>query len=652
MKEFLKKRLALVLAMLMVVTMLPISTLQVSANELPDVKVEPQQEEVKVGDNAVATYDSATKTIYVKGAGKLYSGSGTEVLEKFKDAVSLEIGDGITEIGSYCFLPHSSEYAKIVNLKLADSVKKIDYAGFRGFNDLEKYSMASDCDIDESAFSSKKLVDKNGFLIVNNIVQDYVNDNENVDTITIPEGVTKICGEVFDYDCDVNKVILPSTLKSLDRNDFSLHALQKLENITVSEKNPYYKSIDGVLYSKDGEKLIQYPVAKSGKSYTVGSGVTTIAYGAFDFCENLSSVEIGKDVKKIESHGLELNPVSNSYTVKFTGNAPELPNWMLTYDKNVDIFYPSNMSGWTNDVLNKKNNYGAGMISWIPYTVDNSIENVTPVNAPKNATGVYQGSDKKWYYFKNGKVDTSCVDVIQNPNGWWAVKGGLVDFKFNGIASNNYGDWYCQNSKVNFKANGVLKTSQGWYYFKDGKVQKGAETVQKNEYGWWYIGTDGKVDFDKNTVAKNDYGWWAIQEGKVNFKYNGLAYNDNGRWYCKNGQVDFKANGVLSTPDGWYYIKGGKVQTGAETVQKNCYGWWYIGYDGKVDFDVETVAKNDYGWWVIQGGKVNFNFNGIAANLNGEWYCKNGKVDFKYTGTYKYNDITCNIKEGEVIGIV
>ena len=650
MKEFLKKRLALVLAMLMVVTMLPISTLQVSANELPDVKVEPQQEEVKVGDNAVATYDSATKTIYVKGTGQIKDGD--KALEKFKDATNLIICDGIEGIYYYGFAtPMSDEYAKILILKMADSVKFVDYGGFSGWKYLEEYSMSPDCNLaSRSFYNCEKLFDKDGFLIINKTLLQY--KGADVETVNVPEGVTKICGESFFENQNIKKIILPSTVKSLDDEDYALHDIEGLNNITVSEKNPYYKSIDGVLYSKDGEKLMQYPVAKSGKSYTVGSGVTTIAYGAFDFCENLSSVEIGKDVKKIESHGLELNPVSNSYTVKFTGNAPELPNWMLTYGKNVDIFYPSNMSGWTNDVLNKKNNYGAGMISWIPYTVDNSIENVTPVNAPKNATGVYQGSDKKWYYFKNGKVDTSCVDVIQNSNGWWAVKGGLVDFKFNGIASNNYGDWYCQNSKVNFKANGVLKTSQGWYYFKDGKVQKGAETVQKNEYGWWYIGTDGKVDFDKNTVAKNDYGWWVIQGGKVNFKYNGLAYNDNGRWYCKNGQVDFKANGVLSTPDGWYYIKGGKVQTGAETVQKNSYGWWYIGYDGKVDFDVETVAKNDYGWWGIQGGKVNFNFNGIAANWNGEWYCKNGKVDFKYTGTYKYNDITYNIKEGEVIGIV
>ena len=60
-----------------------------------------------------------------------------------------------------------------------------------------------------------------------------------------------------------------------------------LENINVSPDNPVYKSIDGVLFSKDGKKLIWYPPTKNeGKSYTVPNSVKTIASRAFYQAKN------------------------------------------------------------------------------------------------------------------------------------------------------------------------------------------------------------------------------------------------------------------------------------------------------------------------------------------------------------------------------
>ncbi len=212
-------------------------------------------------------------------------------------------------------------------------------------------------------------------------------------------------------------------------------------------------------------------------------------------------------------------------------------------------------------------------------------DSIVPVG--NNKTGILQATNGEWYYFRNGKVDTACNDVLNNKNGWWVVRNGKVDFGFNGIASNSYGSWYCTGGKVNFNTNGVMHSAvekfNGWYYIKGGRVQTGCETVQHNSNGWWYIGTDGKVNFSINTVAKNQYGWWFIRNGKV-------------------------------------------------------------------DFSINTVAKNQYGWWVIRKGKVDFGFKGIASNSYGSWYCKGGKVDFSYSGEYRAsNGIVYKIKNGKVV---
>ena len=287
-----------------------------------------------------------------------------------------------------------------------------------------------------------------------------------------------------------------------------------------------------------------------------------------------------------------------------------------------------------------------------------STSNIKPSTGNTTSTGVLQGTDGSWYFFKDGVVDENYDDVAQNAYGWWVVREGKVDFSYKGVATNQYGDWYCEKGKVNFNANGVLQStadeSSGWYFVKNGKVQKGKETVEHNANGWWYIGKDGKVDFNKETVAQNAYGWWAVQKGKVDFNFKGVATNQYGDWYCEKGKVNFNANGVLqSTNDkfnGWYFVKNGCMQKGKETVERNNYGWWYVGKDGKVDFKMNTVAHNAYGWWMIKNGKVDFSYKGVASNQYGTWFMEGGKVNFNYNG--KYTDASgkqYTIKNGQVV---
>lgn len=72
-----------------------------------------------------------------------------------------------------------------------------------------------------------------------------------------------------------------------------------LESIEVDEDNPSWKSIGGVLFSKDGTGLYCYPAGIRARSYVVPNGVILVGGGTFSFNEHLVSVELPATVNRI-----------------------------------------------------------------------------------------------------------------------------------------------------------------------------------------------------------------------------------------------------------------------------------------------------------------------------------------------------------------
>ncbi len=78
-----------------------------------------------------------------------------------------------------------------------------------------------------------------------------------------------------------------------------------LVNIFVDESNPNFKDVNGVLYTKDGKKLIRYPNAKPAAHFDIPEGVEVIASQAFMQSYRgssvLSTVSFPSTLKSIES---------------------------------------------------------------------------------------------------------------------------------------------------------------------------------------------------------------------------------------------------------------------------------------------------------------------------------------------------------------
>ena len=128
-----------------------------------------------------------------------------------------------------------------------------------------------------------------------------------VTSLTLPPTIRSIGSHCF-YNCTLTTLLLPDSLHRIGDHAFlyssisSLHLpacfeeyddcsfwARNLMSITVDEANPFYRSIDGWLYSKDSLTLCIVPSGETG-AVTVPSYVRHLGDMAFGFCGHITSV--------------------------------------------------------------------------------------------------------------------------------------------------------------------------------------------------------------------------------------------------------------------------------------------------------------------------------------------------------------------------
>ena len=118
-------------------------------------------------------------------------------------------------------------------------------------------------------------------------------------TYTIPDTVSSIGSEAF-YGCSgLTNVILGSLVSSISTGGGDMFfSCTNLVDITVETNNPFFSSVGGVLFNKNGTTLVLYPNGRAG-SYTVPDGTTSIDYSAFYLRLGLTSVTIPASLTNI-----------------------------------------------------------------------------------------------------------------------------------------------------------------------------------------------------------------------------------------------------------------------------------------------------------------------------------------------------------------
>ncbi len=139
------------------------------------------------------------------------------------------------------------------------------------------------------------------------VYDDYayiVDYNEyTAEEVVIPaeiEGVEVVGIEyaIFGSCTNLKKVTIPDTLKYF--NGFNVQA-DNLEEIVISETNPYFTFYDGMLYSKDMKSLIFCPIQNATEELKISEKTEVILDYAFIGCNNLKKAIIPENIKHINN---------------------------------------------------------------------------------------------------------------------------------------------------------------------------------------------------------------------------------------------------------------------------------------------------------------------------------------------------------------
>lgn len=96
----------------------------------------------------------------------------------------------------------------------------------------------------------------------------------------------------------LQSITIPQSISSIEWGAFVL--CSSLQRISVTENNPFYSSIDGVLFNEDLTELTCYPPQKEGSVYEVPSSVRVIAECGFWLCGFLESIVLHDEITSMD----------------------------------------------------------------------------------------------------------------------------------------------------------------------------------------------------------------------------------------------------------------------------------------------------------------------------------------------------------------
>lgn len=125
---------------------------------------------------------------------------------------------------------------------------------------------------------------------------------------------------IDDYALSANRylesITLGSALRTIPQLTFS--ECESLAEINVASGNESFKSIDGVLFNAECDKLIQYPAARAGIAYELPEGVVTVGSASFYNARNIKEITLPSSLQLVEELSFYLANNIRSVTCKAT----------------------------------------------------------------------------------------------------------------------------------------------------------------------------------------------------------------------------------------------------------------------------------------------------------------------------------------------
>ena len=197
-------------------------------------------------------------------------------------------------------------------------------------------------------------------------------------SINIPNSVTHIGDRAFSG-CDALRSIdIPNSVTHIGNSTFS--ACYKLQSIEVAEENPYFTSIDGVLFNKDLTQIIRYPEAKNGNQYIIPDSVTHIGNDAFFKCEAIQNINIPNSVTHIGNRAFWCQSLQSIEVAEDNQYFASIDGVLFSKDLTQIIRYPRAKNGNQYTIPNSITHIGDSAFYWC-----GALQNI---NIPNSVTHI------------------------------------------------------------------------------------------------------------------------------------------------------------------------------------------------------------------------------------------------------------------------
>ena len=197
-----------------------------------------------------------------------YTGSGSNIV--IPDTVG---GQPVTSIGSSVFENNQN----ITTVTIPETVTKIDASAFNGCSNLTNINLPEGLtEIGAGAFR----------------------ECGNLTDIVLPESLTTIGNAAFQSCRSITGILeIPANVEYIGTNALIVLGLSEFR---VDPANQHFKAIDGILYSKDGTRLLTCPMENTQVDFVMPDTVETIDQHAFRSCKKVSgSLTLSKNLKTI-----------------------------------------------------------------------------------------------------------------------------------------------------------------------------------------------------------------------------------------------------------------------------------------------------------------------------------------------------------------
>ena len=135
-----------------------------------------------------------------------------------------------------------------------------------------------------------------------NIGEYCFNGCSSLENIVLPESLITIGKNAFNGCQNIKTIYLGKNVQNITSESFN--NMSGLSSIIVHEENPYFMSIDGNLYSKDGKTLIKYASGKTDLVFDIPDSVEVIDSYAFENVSTLTKINISNNIFEFKQNAI------------------------------------------------------------------------------------------------------------------------------------------------------------------------------------------------------------------------------------------------------------------------------------------------------------------------------------------------------------